>query len=278
MSVKQQDRSEFRSRSSNACTILSEEEFRRVVEAAEIYLSARSVLMSFIATLGDIVERGLKKVPEDWQDEIKKKVREVLDLAHRVSITRMEHDPGRGSSDNLYTAMAVVSGAGGGTFGLPSILAELPITTGLILRSIADIGRSFGERFDDPQFSATCIEVFAYGGPLEEDDEADITFFMTRVGGVEFSELVAKVAVRYASTATPKIIAMSIPVIGAVTGAGINWIYMRFYQSMARVLFTLLPIERTHDPAQVRSCFASIVSEMRERQAGGRSANPGLVA
>jgi hypothetical protein len=41
---------------------------------------------------------------------------------------------------------------------------------------------------------------------------------------------------------------------------------MSFYQSMAQVLFTLLPIELKHDPAQVRSCFASVVRELREKQ------------
>jgi EcsC protein family len=164
--------------------------------------------------------------------------------------------------------MALATGVAGGAFGLPAILAELPITTALILRSIADVGRSHGERLDDPDFAATCIEVFAFGGPLDEDADSDIAFIATRIGAIEITDFIAKVAVRYASAMAPKIAALSVPLVGAVLGAGVNWAYMRFYQAMARVLFTLRPIERSHDAALVRSCFASLVKELREKQLG----------
>jgi hypothetical protein len=254
------------SRRTNACALLHEDEFRRLVEAAETYISAQAVLMSFLAKLGNAVHRGLTKIPQDWQDEITKTIRESLDFAQRVSTTRMQDFPGLRSSENFYTAMALATGVAGGAFGLPAILAELPITTGLILRSIADVGRSHGERLDDPEFAATCIEVFAFGGPLEEADDSDIAFIAARIGAIEVTDFIAKVAVRYASAIAPKIAAMSVPLVGAVLGAGVNWAYMRFYQSMAQVLFTLRPIERSHDPAQVRSCFASLVKELRERR------------
>ncbi|MBV9521753.1 MAG: EcsC family protein [Alphaproteobacteria bacterium] len=266
------NRPEFTSRRSNACALLNEDEFRRLIGAAETYVSARSFLMSFLSSLGNVAERGLKKVPQEWQAELVTKTREVLDFAQRVSIARMDNEPGRQSSATLYAAVAAVSGAGSGTLGLPAVLAELPITTGLILRSIADVGRSCGERLDDPQFTATCIEVFAYGGPLEEDDDADIAFLMTRLGAVELADFIGKVAIRYAAAMTPRILAMSVPVAGALLGAGINWTYMRFYQSMAQVLFTLLPIERVHDSAQVRSCFASLTRELANQRNGRQKA------
>jgi EcsC protein family len=222
--------------------------------------------------LGNAVHRGLTKIPRDWQDEITKTLREALSFAQRISTARMQDDPGLRSSKNLYSAMAVATGVAGGAFGLPAILAELPITTGLILRSIADVGRSHGERLDGPDFAATCIEVFAFGGPLDEDDDSDIAFIAARIGAIEVTDFTAKVAVRYASAMAPKIAAMSVPLVGAVLGAGVNWAYMRFYQSMAQVLFTLRPIERSHDTAQVRSCFASLVKELQDnRTARSRS-------
>jgi hypothetical protein len=84
---------------------------------------------------------------------------------------------------------------------------------------------------------------------------------------------IAKIAIRYMAALGPKVVAMSVPIAGAVTGAAINFAYLTFYQSMARVLFTLLPIERKHDPAQVRSCFASVVCEMRDREVARRRHN-----
>jgi len=270
MSISPLNSSSYESRRSNACAALNADDFARIVEAAELYLSSRSALMGFISILGNLVHQGFRRLPEGWRDDIVHKIHETLEFALKVSIARMDDQPGRKSSGGRYTAIAVATGAGGGAFGLASVLAELPITTGLILRSIADIGRSCGERLDDPEFRATCVEVFAYGTPLDEEDE-EIAFILARVGAIEsaskISELVGKIAVRYAATLAPKIAAMSVPVTGAVLGAGVNWAYMNFYQSVARVLFMLLLIERKHDPAQVRSCFSSLVRELRNKRA-----------
>jgi hypothetical protein len=88
------------------------------------------------------------------------------------------------------------------------LLVELPITTGLMLRSIADIGRAHGGRLEDPLFRATCIEVFAYGTPIEEDDE-ELAFLVARFGAVRAAEataeMIAKVAARYAAVLGPQI-------------------------------------------------------------------------
>lgn len=93
---------------------------------------------------------------------------------------------------------------------------------------------------------------------------------MARLGAVRAAEataeMIAKVAARYAAVLGPQIAARSVPLTGAFLGAALNWAYMSFYQSMAQVLFTLLPIEWKHEPAQVRSCFASVVRELREKQ------------
>jgi hypothetical protein len=109
----------------------------------------------------------------------------------------------------------------------------------------------------------------------------EIAFVLARMGAIEsasqISEAIAKIAIRYAARLAPKIAAMSVPAVGAVLGAGVNWAYMNFYQSMARVLFTLLPIERNHDPAQVRSCFASLVRELQENQAARRRTARGTI-
>ncbi len=258
-----------KSRRSNACTSLGDEDFARVVAAAEIYLSSRSVLSSIVATLGDLVHRGLAMVPEEWRGPIAAKVHETLVFVQSAAVVNMEDAPGQGSKDWLYAATVIASGIAGGAGGFPALLVELPITTGLMLRSIADIGRSHGERLEDPLFRATCIEVFAYGASIEEDDE-DLAFLVARLGAAQATEataeMIAKVAARYAAALGPQIAARSVPLTGAFLGAALNWAYMSFYQSMAQVLFTLLPIERKHEPAQVRSCFASVVRELREKQ------------
>jgi hypothetical protein len=269
------DPERYTSRQSNACALLDESDFQKVIQAAELYLSARSALMGFVSMLGNLVQRGMNRIPDDWRDEIVRKVHEALHYVQHVSMQNMDDDPGRRSSDGLYKTSVVITGAVGGVFGLASILAELPVTTGLILRSIADIGRANGERLDDPEFRATCVEVFAYGSPLDEDEE-EIAFLGAKIGAAEISELVVKVAARYTIALAPRIAAATVPVVGGGLGAGVNWTYMNFYQAMARVLFMLLPIERKHDPALVRSCFGAVVREMRERQTARRQTDRDL--
>jgi hypothetical protein len=65
--------------------------------------------------------------------------------------------------------MAAASGAGGGAFGLPALPVELPVSTMIILRSIADIARSEGELITSPEAKLACIEVFALGGRSGSD-------------------------------------------------------------------------------------------------------------
>lgn len=45
-----------------------------------------------------------------------------------------------------HKILVTATGAGGGAFGLSSLALELPISTTIILRSIADIARSEGEQ------------------------------------------------------------------------------------------------------------------------------------
>lgn len=63
----------------------------------------------------------------------------------------------------LYKFAAVASA---GFFGAPGLPWDLPVTTGVIMRSVADIARSFpGESLDRDGTKRSRIEVFAFGGP-----------------------------------------------------------------------------------------------------------------
>jgi hypothetical protein len=262
---------EFKSRRSNACAMLSEEEFAEVRKAAELLVSSRTLLMSLTSQAGDVVEKGYELLPTGAQDAIRDAVVNALTTVHGVATTGMDDDPGRDSWSWLYRAAATMLGGVSGALGFAAILAELPVTTGFIFRSIADIARSRGESLSDPEVQALCIEAFAYGGPLEDDDDADIGFFMARVGAVEASQLIAQVGIRYATVLMPKIVGQMVPITGAVVGASLNLAYISFYQSTANVLLTLLPVERRHDRAQVRSCFASVVEEVKQNARRGRA-------
>jgi EcsC protein family len=69
----------------------------------------------------------------------------------------------------MHKIAIVITGGIGGFFGLPA-LAMAPISTTIMLRSIADIARSEGETINKIASKIACIEVFALGGLSKSDD------------------------------------------------------------------------------------------------------------
>ena len=73
-----------------------------------------------------------------------------LEAALKVALRTMQGTPHAGSR-LLHKALATASGAAGGAFGLASLPIELPVSTIIMLRSIAEIARSEGEDLSDPE-------------------------------------------------------------------------------------------------------------------------------
>ncbi|UWQ18843.1 EcsC family protein [Jannaschia sp. M317] len=146
------------------------------------------------------------------------------------------------ASDWLTRAMTLGTGAAGGFGGLPTALAELPVTTTVILRAIQGIADEHGFDPAKPEIRAACLKVFAAAGPMDNDDGTDLSFItmrLTLVGGT-VQGLIAKVAPRLAIPLGQKLAAQAVPFVGAAAGAATNYIYTSYYQEMARVQFGLM--------------------------------------
>src|SRR6266567_2089418 len=74
----------------------------------------------------------------------------ALEMALEVALRTMPHTP-RAGSQLFHKALVTASGAAGGAFGLATLPIELPVSTIIMLRSIADIARSEGEDLSDPE-------------------------------------------------------------------------------------------------------------------------------
>jgi len=145
----------------------------------------------------------------------------------------------------VNTAVATTLGAAGGFGGTPTSLAELPVTTTLLLRAIQGAAKSQG--FDPASQNVTfdCIQVLSAAGPLEEDDGADLGFYtmrMTLTGGA-MQKLLTAVAPRLAQVLGQKLATQTVPVLGAVAGAATNYVYAGYYQEIAQVHFGLRRLE-----------------------------------
>ena len=249
-----------------AMTALPPADLAALDEAAREYLAAKGRLMGALERAGSVLQSGLHRLPGDAQRLVAERARDALELAYRVSVTGLGRDGPPSARAWQYRAAGMASGLLGGAGGFATTLVELPVTTALILRSIAEVARAAGHDPDDAEVRAHCIEVFAFGGPLEEDDDADLAFWGARLAGREVAGLLVSVAARYAPQVLTKLAAQAAPVLGGVVGAGLNLLYMQFYQAMARVVFRLLPLEREHGRAPVRAAFAHQVRAVAARR------------
>lgn len=267
-------------RRGNACAGFSEEDFQRLAEAARILLESQNTVVKLAAYVGEGVEalssrmlrtqvagRIGKAIGIDLEARMRELVETALWDAHKVATFGLDRARPRPAPVWLHRALATASGAAGGFFGAAGSLVDVGTTTGLILRSIAEIAREHeGEDLSTEDTQRACIEVFAFGGPGRGDDEVDTGFWATRLGlsHLVLTELIKFVAARLGITLTAKFMAQSVPVVGAVSGASINFIFVRHYQQMARVHFTLRGLERRYgDPAGVRECFDQLLEAIR---------------
>ncbi|HET6264911.1 MAG TPA: EcsC family protein [Usitatibacter sp.] len=227
--------------------------------------------------LGSPVEAGMKMLPKRWQKTVHTATETALMKALDVAVRSLGGKRPTASSDRLHKFGAATSGAIGGAFGIAAIGIELPISTTLILRSIADIAAAEGE---DPRHIDTklaCITVFALGSTRDaRDNAAESGYFAARSalagavteasrylaekglskgGAPALVRLVALIASRFGIVVSQKTAAQMIPVIGAAGGAMINTVFIAHYQDMARGHFIVRRLEKIHGTQPVRVAY-----------------------
>ena len=209
---------------------------------ARRYRRAGGLGMQILNLAGDSAEGLLKRLPDAIRRRLDTTTEAALTTAMRAAngSRRMVKD----QPDWLNLAVTTAMGAAGGFGGLPSALAELPVTTTVLLRAIQGVAREHGFDPDAESVQFDCIRVFAAAGPLEADDGTDLTFFTSRVAitGATVQGLIARVAPRLATVLGQKLAAQTIPVLGAVAGAATNFAYTSYYQEMAHIHFRLRKI------------------------------------
>jgi hypothetical protein len=177
-------------------------------------------------------------------------------------------------SQILHRTLATASGAAGGAFGLAALPVELPVSTVIMLRSIADIARSEGEDLSDPEAALACIEVFALGGRAGSTDASESGYFAIRSilaktvaeaarfvtergvineGAPILLKFVTQVAARFGVVVTQKVAAQALPVVGALGGAVVNYAFIEHFQDVARGHFTIRRLERIYGKERIRS-------------------------
>lgn len=216
----------------------------RLAALAQRHRSAASLGMQVLNLIGAQAGNLLEKLPDRAKDQLEEATGRALETALGLAGKSRGMVPDQ--QDWLTTAMATAMGAAGGAGGLPSALAELPVTVTVLLRAIQAIAVKHGFDPDRPEIARECLAVFANAGPLEADDSAELSFLAARVTltGATVQGLIARVAPRLATVLGQKLAAQAVPIIGAAAGAATNYAYTRYYQQMAHVHFGLMALAR----------------------------------
>ena len=133
----------------NACGGMDADELALLATLADRYLAARDGFTGFLEWAGQYAERGLAFLPADWRAALHARAREALAWAWQRAIAGMDRAPtGRAAPTRLFRLLTAGSGAVTGAAGLAGVLADLPASTLLVLRSLAAIARARGLDID----------------------------------------------------------------------------------------------------------------------------------
>ncbi|HXW20445.1 MAG TPA: EcsC family protein [Roseiarcus sp.] len=239
--------------------------------AAVRVLEGESFASRLANLLGQQVQLAGRAVPSSARKIISAASEKALYAGLRAAIRTIDAKATPRAQIGLHKALATLSGAAGGAFGLAATLVELPISTAIILRSIAQIALAEGEDLSEPNATLACVEVFALapGGPTGAAFEyfavrdalaksvSDAARFLLQQGFSNQSapilvRLMAQIAARFGVVVSEKLAAQAVPVVGAMGGAAVNYAFADHFQGVARGHFTVRRLERRYGADAVR--------------------------
>jgi hypothetical protein len=260
-------------------TIEDSEALRRAVKSLE-HPSLAGRLTNLVGKPVELIGYAL---PSFASKAIASATSKGLEAALKVALRSLPSAPWS-NSQFLHRVLATASGAAGGTFGLAALPVELPVSTTIMLRSIADIARSEGEDLSDPETSLACVEVFALGGGRPGSaDASESGYFAVRgmlaktvteaasfvaergllkEGAPILLKFVTQVAARFGLVVTQKVAAQALPVVGALGGAAVNYAFIEHFQDVARGHFTVRRLERLYGRERIRSEYDLIAGTL----------------
>ncbi|EGR0196966.1 MULTISPECIES: EcsC family protein [Vibrio] len=254
---------------------LDERDLRDLEKAVKL-LEQNTITETITQVVGKPIDYLMDKLPKGVEEQIHSLVETALHKAADAALWSLDNEPNREASTKANKFFAAVSGAVGGAFGFTALAVELPVSTTIMLRSVADVARSEGFDLNENDTKTACLEVFALGGPSEEDDAVDTAYYATRSftaeamqvltkelteiaakqasanavsnftptqAGKWLSALIEKIAARFGVVITEKAAAQAVPIIGAVAGATLNTMFTDYYQDMARGHFIIKRLE-----------------------------------
>ncbi len=275
-----------------ASSILPTSQDWRDLQRAVDLLESPTLTAKMANLIGSPLEFAVKRLPDSVSRRIHGAVEAALFKSAQAALWTMDNTPGKAASTRWHKLAAATSGAVGGAFGFTTLFIELPVSTTIMMRSVADVARSEGFDLREMSTRHACLEVFALGGNSGKDDASETGYYITRgftaevmrhlsaelagraVGGSPvmigltpkeagkwLAKLVEKVAARFGVVVTEKFAAQAVPIVGAVAGATLNTMFTDYYQDVARGHFIVRRLERSYGYETVRAAYSMLAAE-----------------
>jgi hypothetical protein len=249
------------------------------LKKAKMLLESPSIAAKITNLLATPIEKGFELLPDNWNAKVGELTRAALSKTVHAAVFTMKDAPGAEASNIWHKIAVATTGGIGGFFGLAALAVELPISTTIMLRSIADIARSESETISKIESKIACIEVFALGGPSKNDDASKSGYFAIRAalarsvtkaaeyiaekglaeeGAPALVRLITQIAQRFSIQVSEKAAAQAIPAIGAAGGALINTLFIDHFQDMARGHFIVRRLERKYGKEIVEVTYETL--------------------
>lgn len=267
------------------------QDWRDLQRAVEL-LESPTLTAKMANLIGSPLEFAVKRLPDSVSRRIHGAVEAALFKPAQAALWSMDNTPGKAASTRWHKLAAATSGAVGGAFGFTTLFIELPVSTTIMMRSVADVARSEGFDLREMSTRHACLEVFALGGNSGKDDASETGYYITRgftaevmrhlsaelagraVGGSPvmigltpkeagkwLAKIVEKVAARFGVVVTEKFAAQAVPIVGAVAGATLNTMFTDYYQDVARGHFIVRRLERSYGYETVRAAYSLLAAE-----------------
>jgi len=254
---------------------LSLEDQQKLADAANI-LTRPGFTSKITKSVAQTAENTTRLLPEKLTKSLTGITQSALEKSLNGALLTLPSQKHHYPRKKTHQFLASISGAAGGAFGLPALAVELPISTTIMLRSIAEIARSQGENINSPATKLACLEVFALSQDITPKKNTETGYYAIRsllaksisdaaskLTAQELSKqsspalvkLLKTIATRFSIPVSEKIVAQSIPVIGALGGASINLLFTRYFQEIAEAHFTVRYLEKKYTAAHIEKLF-----------------------
>lgn len=244
----------------------------KLIASAKSVLESESLALKISRIAGRPVDALLKGLPRPASQALNLVTHATLEKASlwAMATTGSKADPVL-REDRLHRLAVIATGIVGGMGGLPSTLAELPISTFLMLRSMGCIAEQEGHDMRERKTRLACVSVLAMGADPEKVQADELSYWAVRKVMAGFvtqaaewggrgampplAKFIMEVGKRFGIGLSAKAAAQLAPVAGATAGGILNNVFMDHYQTTAHAHFCIERLCRSYGEEAVRDAY-----------------------